>query len=245
MQSLSALAPVANAKPFPPITRADLARAAMWKLKLPDAPMAVEPAVEPNPRDFWPDWTDEDIWNAAGDDEFAAGPADRPEASDLDLTGFATRAGDAPAKLAIHGFTYEAREVPAGECGSVAFEVLKVETNNRYHVIRDHHGIVSCSCPDYLFRHEGTAGLCKHAAKLVELGLIPAPTPIPSTVGRREFVAPTVSVARDNFPERTYYPAPKSRRFDPSPEEMAEAAQLFGDLATGRASYRRELAAAL
>ena len=97
MPSLSAPAPVANANPFPPITRADLARAAMWKLKLPDAPLAVE-AVEPpaeNPRDSWPNWTDEDIWNATGDDDLQVGPADRPEASDLDLTGFATKAGDA------------------------------------------------------------------------------------------------------------------------------------------------------
>lgn len=152
---------------------------------------------------------------------------------------------DAPTKLAINGFTYEAREIPAGECGTVAFEVLKVETNNHYHVIRDAYGLVKCDCPDYLMRHDGTAAMCKHGKALVSMGLVKTPTPIPSTVGRREFITPAVSVYRDNFPERISRPAPKARRFDPSPEEMAEATQLFGELEAERVAYRRELAAAL
>lgn len=100
MSILTATAPAANAS-FPPITRADLARAAMWKLKLPAAPMAVEPIPCPDedledegPAWTWDAWTDADIWELgpetpagwseieadevtalAADDEAACGPA--------------------------------------------------------------------------------------------------------------------------------------------------------------------------
>ena len=219
MQSLSALAPVANANPFPPITRADLVRAAMWKLKLPDAPLAVEavkPATAENLRDSWPASVDADVWTITPEPALVAEPA--------------------TVKLAIHGFTYEAREIPAGECGTVAYEVLKIETNNRYAVIRNHFGEVTCDCPDYVLRQEGTGRMCKHGVGVVEAGLVPTPTPAP-TAGRGRATPPTVSNIEATPARR--------RRFEPSPDEMAEAAQLFGDLAADRVAYRRELAAGL
>jgi hypothetical protein len=137
------------------------------------------------------------------------------------------------ARVAIHGFTYTVREIPAGECGTVAFEMHRTDTNHTYHVVRNHYGLVTCDCPDYLFRHEGSAGMCKHGSRLVELGMIATPTPIRSTLGVREFYG-NVSVLRNATPTRTEYPVRKPYRFEPSPAERAEASQLFADLACCR-----------
>jgi hypothetical protein len=184
---------------------------------------ALEPAPE-NPRDSWPIWTDEERWAIT-----------EPPGSGLDLTGFAPRIdGPAPVRLSINGFVYAAREIPAGECGSVAFELHRIDTNHHYHDIRDHFGLVTCDCPSYVFTHEGTNGLCKHGRRLVELGMIPAPMPMLTAPARRASIPASVSS-----------PAPRHRRFEPSPDEMAEAAQLFGNVVDNRVAYRRELAACL
>jgi hypothetical protein len=82
---------------FPPITKADLARARMFGLRLPAAPLADEasaavadPAPAPvdqeddGPAWTWPAWTDTDVWTITepepaplqSDDESMAGPAD-------------------------------------------------------------------------------------------------------------------------------------------------------------------------
>lgn len=77
---------------YAPITKADLAAARMWGIKLPSgAPMAVEaPAPAPDdPEDdgpawTWPAWTDSDVWTITetepaplqADDESMTGPAD-------------------------------------------------------------------------------------------------------------------------------------------------------------------------
>jgi hypothetical protein len=181
------------------------------------------PAPATNLRDSWPSWADEDRWTIV-----------EPAASEIDLTAFATRA-ESPVPLAaefsIHGFRYAAREIPAGECGTVAFELYRPDTNHHYHVIRDGHGLVACDCPDYLMRREGTGAMCKHGSKLVELGMIPAPSPVLPALGRRESITPSVSVPRDATPDRIEYLAPRPRRFEPSPAEMTEAAQLFADAA--------------
>ena len=136
----------------------------------------------------------------------------------------------APITLAIYGFGYTVRLIDAGECGTVAYEMHRTDTNHTYHVIRTHHGLVKCDCGDYLFRHDGTASTCKHGSALVAKGLMAAPSPILSTVGRRVFLTPTCSVLENATPERIDYPA-RPRRFVPSPAEMAEAAQLFADFA--------------
>jgi hypothetical protein len=179
-----------------------------------NAPAIVATApVATNPRDSWPAWTDEERWTIA-----------EPPASEIDLTAFAVPREPEPARFAIHGFTYTAREVPAGECGSVAFAVHRPDTNHTYHVIRDNFDVVKCDCPDFLMRHDGTGRMCKHGSKLVELGLIPAPTPVASTLGHREFITPYVSIL-------CHGPAPRARKFEPTPEDNAEAAELFANLA--------------
>jgi hypothetical protein len=88
---LDAPAPAPRPSAFAPITRKDLARASAFGIKLPDAPRAVEPAPvvaeaapeipAENPRDSWPDWTDQERWE----------PTPEP-ASDIDLTSFAVPA---------------------------------------------------------------------------------------------------------------------------------------------------------
>ena len=85
-----------------------------------------------------------------------------------------------PVVIAIRGFTYEVREIPAGECGTVAYAMRKRETDNRYDVIRNHFGEVTCDCPDYEMRRVGTGSMCKHGRALVQAGYIPAPAPGPA-----------------------------------------------------------------
>jgi hypothetical protein len=138
-----------------------------------------------------------------------------------------------PVKVAITGFVYSVAPVAvAPEIGTVAYELHKLDTGNRYHVVRDGFGLVRCDCPDYEFRRDGTGPLCKHGAALVAKGLVPAPSPVATTLGRREFLTAAVSVLRPAAPDRVESPAPRRGRFAPTPEEMAEAAQMFGDLAT-------------
>ena len=140
----------------------------------------------------------------------------------------AVEVAPAPVKVAIHGFTYTVKKIPAGECGSVAFEMHRIDTNHTYHVIRDGFGEVTCSCPNFEMRRAGTGVPCKHGRKLIDLGLIVASVP------RRETTPAPVAI-----------PAPRRRRFEPAPEEMAEAAQLFGDVEAERVAYHRQLAYAL
>jgi hypothetical protein len=85
-------------------------------------------------------------------------------------------ASPTPFKVAINGFTYTVREIDPGECGTVAFRMHRIDTNNTYDVIRNHFGEVTCDCPDYEMRRAGTGQICKHGSRLVELGMIPAPS---------------------------------------------------------------------
>jgi hypothetical protein len=70
--------PVARSVEVAPITKADLARSRMFGIKLPSIPLApvfdpTESPVESNPRDSWPDWTDE-RWTIIEDEDFDALP---------------------------------------------------------------------------------------------------------------------------------------------------------------------------
>ena len=119
-----------------------------------------------------------------------------------------------PARTAINGFTYTIEPTRIHpEVGSVAFRMHKIATNNTYHVHRDIYNEVKCDCPDFEMRRAGTGSTCKHGQALVSLGLLRAtapratePAPIDATPSRRRWYGPT-------------------------PEEMAEAAQMFVDLA--------------
>jgi hypothetical protein len=86
----------------------------------------------------------------------------------------------APVKTSINGFTYKVTEIDPGECGTVAFSMHRTDTNHRYDIIRNFFGEVTCDCPDFEFRRAGTGKTCKHGQKLVELGMVPAPSPVKS-----------------------------------------------------------------
>src|SRR4051812_28635403 len=78
--------------------------------------------------------------------------------------------------ISINDVRYDADEIPAGECGTRAWRLCKRSGDHAVHdVLRTHAGIVECSCPDYIARHQGNGyGICKHGRALVELGLMPA-----------------------------------------------------------------------
>lgn len=48
--------------------------------------------------------------------------------------------------------------------------VRLVRGDNAYTVSRGASGIVRCTCPDYVFRRDGTASLCKHGREMVAHG---------------------------------------------------------------------------
>jgi hypothetical protein len=79
--------------------------------------------------------------------------------------------------IAIEDVRYSVDPLDPGECGTRAFRLVKRAADKAtYDVIRDTYGIVSCTCPNYIWRHQGTdADTCKHGAALVELGLMTAP----------------------------------------------------------------------
>lgn len=80
---------------------------------------------------------------------------------------------DAP-MIWIGDNAYTPTEIPAGECGTVAYRLTKSD-GSHYNVVRTRLGSVECDCPDYTYRREGTACMCKHGAALVDAGLIRAP----------------------------------------------------------------------
>jgi hypothetical protein len=79
--------------------------------------------------------------------------------------------------LAVNDVRYACDPIDPGEFGTRSFRLCKRSGDHAvYDVIRQHDGIVACSCPDYIARHQGNGyGLCKHGKALVELGLMPAP----------------------------------------------------------------------
>ncbi len=122
----------------------------------------------------------------------------------------------APVVVGIHGFTYvvEGIAIPA-EIGTHAFEMHKRGTSTSYFLVRDNYGEVRCDCPSFEFRKAGTGEPCKHGKKLIEMGLIPSPTPrcLPPFKHRAEVTTPAK-------------PA-RPRRFVPTPEDCREAAMMF------------------
>ncbi len=84
----------------------------------------------------------------------------------------------APIKTSIQGFVYEITPISAGECGTIAFSMLKTATNNRYDIIRNFFDEVTCDCTSYEFNKSNTDQMCKHGQKLVELGLVAAPVQV-------------------------------------------------------------------
>jgi hypothetical protein len=75
--------------------------------------------------------------------------------------------------LEIRGVSYRlARVRPKDPEILAAWSVRKVGSTEPYTVHVDAHG-THCTCGAGVFRHEGTAGLCKHARSLKAWGLLP------------------------------------------------------------------------
>lgn len=81
-----------------------------------------------------------------------------------------------PVPIRVKGRPYRVRSIWIHHLvGSVAFEVIPTTgPGESYHVHRDHHGEVHCTCGDFEFRQRGTGSPCKHGAALLAVGLIPA-----------------------------------------------------------------------
>ena len=145
-------------------------------------------------------------------------PAARPALEALARVA-AAAASAGPVVVGIAGFSYRVEPRPiAPAVGSVAFSLHDLDRNRLHQVHRDCSGQVVCTCGDFAFRREGTGRPCKHGRRLVELGLIPTTTPtiLPPFARRTGSVTAT---------PRSGLPRP--RRFEPTPEEQAEAARLF------------------
>jgi len=84
-----------------------------------------------------------------------------------------------PTMLTIKGNAYSVSPINPVEEGTAAYRLDKQRGEGVYDVVRGHDGLVVCDCPDYVCRHAGTAGLCKHGRALIEAGMIEAPCPIP------------------------------------------------------------------
>jgi hypothetical protein len=80
--------------------------------------------------------------------------------------------------LTIKAVPYSVEEIPAGEHGTIAFRLVKLEGDEAvYDVVRTWYGTVECDCGDYQFRRKGlTLSPCKHGKALVDAGLIEAPS---------------------------------------------------------------------
>ena len=153
-----------------------------------------------------------------GDRQYRGGvylPASARPALEAVAAKAATVARVEPVMIGIMGFSYRVESISIDpEIGDTAFNLHDTDRNRLYSVHRDQAGEVVCDCGDYVFRKAGTGSTCKHGRRLVELGLIPAPTPttLPPFAARIADSAPT--------------PA-RPRRFEPIPDEIAEAANLF------------------
>jgi hypothetical protein len=80
------------------------------------------------------------------------------------------------------GSRYFVQPIDAGECGVAAVRLVKLASGEAYDLLRTHDGLIECSCPDYEFRHRGTASPCKHGRAAIVHGLlIPAVEPAPET----------------------------------------------------------------
>ena len=147
-------------------------------------------------------------------------------------------AAAAPVVIGVAGFAYRLEPLAiAPAVGSVAFSLADLDRNRLHHVHRDVAGQVVCDCGDFTFRRCGTGQPCKHGRRLVELGLIPATTPtvLPPFAARGVGTTDTPSVATTtDLPaavagfDRWARDRMRPRRFEPGPDEMAEAAALMG-----------------
>lgn len=81
--------------------------------------------------------------------------------------------------VGILGFDYRLRALPiVADDFSHKFMLTATDrAGQSYIVLASRQGETSCSCPDWEYRRKAIRGACKHTARLVELGLVPATRP--------------------------------------------------------------------
>jgi hypothetical protein len=82
--------------------------------------------------------------------------------------------------LTINAVRYDVTPIPPGGFGTAAWRLVKADAAGEavYDLVRDHFGIVECTCPHYEFVLKGNCvDMCKHGRALVALGLLDAPEP--------------------------------------------------------------------
>lgn len=74
--------------------------------------------------------------------------------------------------IEINGSVYSVQRNP----GTGSIRLVKQDADGAvYDVERTASGLVTCNCPSYTKRFEGTVSTCKHGAAMVEVGLLAAP----------------------------------------------------------------------
>jgi hypothetical protein len=78
--------------------------------------------------------------------------------------------------IEIKGVRYAVDPIDPGQDGAQAFRLTKQGGDRAtYDVIRRNQYVITCNCPDYLYRQAGKAMLCKHVDALIKEGLFPPP----------------------------------------------------------------------
>lgn len=83
--------------------------------------------------------------------------------------------------LTIKGLPYDVEHHRGGDGERVVRLSSHADPAGVYDVSRGADGLVRCDCPDYVWKREGTATMCKHGAACVGAGLVEAPAPVPNS----------------------------------------------------------------
>ena len=90
------------------------------------------------------------------------------------------RTVDAYLQIVINDVAYRVNRIDPGEEGTIGIRLEKRDRGaDVYDLVRDHHGLIRCSCPSYLSTYDGATSTCKHGQDLVIVGLMDAPQFIP------------------------------------------------------------------
>ena len=79
--------------------------------------------------------------------------------------------------LRIGGMAYALARVDPGEGGIIAWRLSKAGEDAPYDVRLAADGSASCTCADFVWRHDGNGSTCKHINDVVVVGLMAGPTP--------------------------------------------------------------------
>ena len=79
--------------------------------------------------------------------------------------------------LRIGGMAYALARVDPGEGGIIAWRLSKAGEDAPYDVRLAADGSASCTCADFVWRHDGNGSTCKHINDVMVVGLMAGPTP--------------------------------------------------------------------